>query len=233
MTATESLRKSLTPEVFASYVDSAFLKPGSAYADYERHCREAEKYRFRMVAILCGPVKICKQALAGSKVRVGGAVGFPLGIITKETKLFETLEAIKNGADDIDYVINLTEMKEKNYKYIEQEMADIVDACRKHNVISKVIVENCYLTDQEKKEICRIAVEIRPDFLKTSTGFGPSGAVESDVLLMKKELGDKVKVKASGGLRDLDTTLLMIASGAECIASSYAGKIMEEFLSRM
>ena len=109
----------------------------------------------------------------------------------------------------------------------------IVEACRKNNVISKVIFENCFLTDEEKRELCRIAVEIRPDFIKTSTGYGTGGALESDIRLMKEAVGDKVKVKASGGLRDLDTTLVMIAAGAERVASSAAGKIMEEFLSRM
>ena len=233
MTETESLRKSLTPEVFASYIESTFLKQYATYEDYERHCREAEKYQFRIVAINSGPVKLCRRILSGSKVHVGGAVGFPLGTVTKKIKLAETLDAIENGADEIDYMINLTELKEKNYKYIEQEMADIVESCRKHNVISKAIFENCFLTDREKEELCRIAVEIKPDFIKTSTGFGTGGATESDIRLMKKAVGDKVKVKASGGLRDLDSSLLMIASGAERIASSYAKKIMEEFLSRM
>ena len=230
MATVESLRKSLTVETLASYFDLAFFKPYATYSDYKDLCKEAETYQLKLVCINSGMVKLCKKILEGSKVHVGGTVGFPLGTVSKEIKLAETLDAIENGADEIDYVSNMTELKEKNYTYIEQEMAGIVKACREHNITSKVIFENCFLTDLEKKELCRIAVEIRPDFIKTSTGYGSGGALESDIRLMKETVGDKVKIKASGGIRDLDTTLAMIAAGAERIGTSGTEKIMKEFL---
>ena len=123
----------------------------------------------------------------------------------------------------------ITELKEKNYDYIKEEMTQIVDVCRKHNVISKVIFENCYLTDEEKIKLCEIALEVKPDFIKTSTGFGTGGATVEDVKLMKSIVKDTVKVKAAGGIRDLDTCLKMIEAGAERIGTSSAIKITETY----
>ena len=221
--------KELTVKELAAYFDHTQLKAYAQKEDFEKLCREADEYGFAMVAINSSPVACCKELLKDSKVHVGAAISFPLGQTTIETKVFETKNAIENGADEIDYVINITELKEKNYDYIKEEMTQIVDVCRKHNVISKVIFENCYLTDEEKIKLCEIALEVKPDFIKTSTGFGTGGATVEDVKLMKSIVKDTVKVKAAGGIRDLDTCLKMIEAGAERIGTSSAIKITEAY----
>ena len=182
-----------------------------------------------MVAINPAPVKLCKTFLAGSQVHVGAAIAFPLGQTTLEDKLSETRNAIKNGADEIDYVVNLTKLKAGDTAYIESEMARITDICREFSVVSKVIFENCYLTDDEKRKVAEIAKEVKPDFIKTSTGFGTGGATVEDVKLMKSVVGDEVKVKAAGGIRDLKTALAMIEAGAERLGTSAGVAIVEEY----
>lgn len=214
---------------FSKYFDHTCLKPYTTREDMAKLCEEAKKYDFMMVAINSTQTKLCKELLKGTDIHVGAAISFPLGQTTIETKVFETKDAIANGADEIDYVINITELKEKNYDYIKEEMTQIVDVCRKHNVISKVIFENCYLTDEEKIKLCEIALEVKPDFIKTSTGFGTGGATVEDVKLMKSIVKDTVKVKAAGGIRDLDTCLKMIEAGAERIGTSSAIKITEAY----
>lgn len=224
--------KALTPSRLAGYFDHTFLKPFATCADLRRLCEESMKYGFAMVAINPAPVAFCRDVLKGSGVHVGAAIGFPLGQNTKEIKRSEAIDAIENGADEIDYVVNITQLKEKNYDYIEAEMAGIVEVCRSEGKISKVIFENCFLTDDEKRELCRIALNVRPDFIKTSTGFGTGGATFDDVRLMKEAVGDAIKVKAAGGVRDLDTALQMIELGAERIGTSASVTIMEEFMRR-
>lgn len=214
---------------FSKYFDHTCLKLYATREDMAKLCEEAKKYDFMMVAINSTQTKLCKELLKGTDIHVGAAISFPLGQTTIETKVFETKDAIANGADEIDYVINITELKEKNYDYIKEEMTQIVDVCRKHNVISKVIFENCYLTDEEKIKLCEIALEIKPDFIKTSTGFGTGGATVEDVKLMKSIVKNTVKVKAAGGIRDLDTCLKMIEAGAERIGTSSAIKITEAY----
>ena len=137
-------------------------------------------------------------------------------------------DAIEKGADEIDYVINVAEVKNNNYEYIKEEMEQIVAVCRKAGVISKVIFENCYLTDEEKTKVAEIAKEVKPDFIKTSTGFGTGGAAVEDVRLMKSVVGDTVKVKAAGGIRDLKTALDMIEAGAERLGTSAGVEIIKE-----
>ena len=226
---------------FSKYFDHTCLKPYATREDMAKLCEEAKKYDFMMVAINSTQTKLCKELLKGTDIHVGAGstrmsdyrrmdrISFPLGQTTIETKVFETKDAIANGADEIDYVINITELKEKNYDYIKEEMTQIVDICRKHNVISKVIFENCYLTDEEKIKLCEIALEVKPDFIKTSTGFGTGGATVEDVKLMKSIVKDTVKVKAAGGIRDLDTCLKMIEAGAERIGTSSAIKITQAY----
>lgn len=214
---------------FSKYFDHTCLKPYATRKDMAKLCEEAKKYDFMMVAINSTQTKLCKELLKETDIHVGAAISFPLGQTTIETKVFETKDAIANGADEIDYVINITELKEKNYDYIKEEMTQIVDVCRKHNVISKVIFENCYLTDEEKIKLCEIALEVKPDFIKTSTGFGTGGATVEDVKLMKSIVKNTVKVKAAGGIRDLDTCLKMIEAGAERIGTSSAIKITEAY----
>ncbi len=219
----------ITKEELAGMFDHTVLKAYAAHADFDLLCKEAEKNGFAMVAINSAPVKYCKELLKGTKVHVGAAISFPLGQTTVETKVFETEKAITDGADEIDYVINIGELKDKNYDYIKDEMTRIVAVCRKAKVISKVIFENCYLTKEEIIKVAQIAKEVEPDFIKTSTGFGTGSALAEDVRLMKEHAGDKVKVKAAGGIRDWHTCKAMIDAGAERIGTSSSLKILEEF----
>jgi deoxyribose-phosphate aldolase len=227
------LLKTLNPEKLAGYFDHTQLNAAARKMDFIKLCEESKKYEFKMVAINPAPVVLCKELLEGSKVLVGAAIGFPLGQSTKENKLAETLDAIHNGSDEIDYVINITQLKEKNYKYIEAEMAAIVEACRKSNCTSKVIFENCYLTDDEKRELCKIALNIGPDFVKTSTGFGTGGATLEDIKLMKSMVGEKIKIKAAGGIRTLDTAIKLLELGVERMGSTASVTIVEELCQRM
>ncbi len=218
-----------SPEELAAMIDQTLLKPNVSQKDFEEFCRESAKYEFKMVAINSAPVKMCKEMLKGSKVSVGAAIGFPLGQATIQTKVFETKDAIMNGADEIDYVINIVELKSSNIKFIEDEMTQIIRVCRDNKVTSKVIFENCYLTEEEKRILCKVALNVGPDFIKTSTGFGTGGATIDDVKYMKQLVGDKIKVKAAGGIRNLETALAMIEAGAERIGTSAGTTIVDEY----
>lgn len=222
----------MTKEQLVKLFDHTCLYAYATEAHMKKLCDEARAYTFAMVAVNSVQVKLCKKFLKDTDVHVGAAIGFPLGQTTIASKVFETVDAIQNGADEIDYVINITELKDGNYDYIREEMRQIVAECRKANVISKVIFENCYLTQEEKEILCKIALEVKPDFIKTSTGFGTGGATLDDVKLMKSIVGDAVKVKAAGGVRDLETCMAMVEAGAERIGTSAAVKITEEFVSR-
>ena len=219
----------MTKEELARMIDYTNLKAYVTSGDMKKLCDEALKYHFAMVAINSVQVKRCSEYLKQTDVHVGAAIGFPLGQQTIETKAFETEGAIKNGANEIDYVINITELKEKNYEYIKKEMKTIVDICHKYNVISKVIFEICYLSDDEIVKMSEIAREVKPDFIKTSTGFGSSGATLDAVRLMKKTVGETVKVKAAGGIRTLEDALAFVAAGAERIGTSKGVEIIESF----
>ena len=223
------VKEMVTVEQLANMIDHTNLKAFADDAAFEKLCDEAKKYNFKMVAINPAQTVRCKKTLEGSPVHVGAAIGFPLGQTTLECKIFETKDAIEKGADEIDYVINVAELKNKNYDYIKKEMEEIVKICREAGKTSKVIFENCYLTDDEKRKVAEIAKEVKPDFIKTSTGFGTGGATVEDVKLMKSVVGDEVKVKAAGGIRDLKTALAMIEAGAERLGTSAGVAIVEEY----
>ena len=223
------VKEMVTVEQLANMIDHTNLKAFADDAAFEKLCDEAKKYNFKMVAINPAQTVRCKKKLEGSPVHVGAAIGFPWGQTTLECKIFETKDAIEKGADEIDYVINVAELKNKNYDYIKKEMEEIVKICREAGKTSKVIFENCYLTDDEKRKVAEIAKEVKPDFIKTSTGFGTGGATVEDVKLMKSVVGDEVKVKAAGGIRDLKTALAMIEAGAERLGTSAGVAIVEEY----
>ena len=223
----------LTTEKMAKMIDQTLLKAYVSDEDFKKFCEESAKYDFKMVAINSAPVKKCKEYLKESDVHVGAAISFPLGQTTIETKVYETKKAIEEGADEIDYVVNIVELKNRNLDYIRKEMEEIVGVCKASHVTSKVIFENCYLTKEEKEILCKIALEVKPDYIKTSTGFGTSGATVEDVRLMKQMVGEQIKVKAAGGIRDLDTAMTMIEAGAERIGTSAGVKIIEELKERM
>lgn len=222
----------LTVEKVASMVDHTLLKPDASVEAFEKLCREAKEYGFKMVAINPAATERCAALLKDTPVHVGAAVGFPLGQTTIECKVFESKDAIEKGADEIDYVVNLVELKNGNYAYIEKEMSEIVAVCREANVISKVIFENCYLTNEEIIEMSKIASRVKPDFIKTSTGFGTSGARVEDVRLMREHTSQDVKIKAAGGIRTFEAALAMIEAGAERLGTSSGIAIVEEMKER-
>ena len=218
---------------FAKYFDHTILAASTTPAELKKVCDEARANGFFSVAVNTGMVKLCAEYLAGSDVLVDAAVGFPLGITTVPCKLFEAEEAIKNGAGEVDYVVNVGKVKCGDFDYVKDEMEQVVALCKKYNVCCKVIFENCYLTDDEKRELCKIALEVKPDFIKTSTGFGKGGATVEDVILMKTMVGDAVKVKAAGGVRDLDTCLAIIEAGAERVGCSATLAILNSYNNRL
>lgn len=212
--------KNYTVAKLANMIDHTNLKPFANHDDMKKLCDEAKQYGFKMVAINSVQTKLCADYLKDSEVHVGAAISFPLGQMTIEAKVFETRQAIENGADEIDYVINISELKEGHYDYMKREMQSIVEVCRENHVCSKVIFENCYLTRDEIIKMCEIACEVKPDFVKTSTGFGTYSARVEDVALMKSVVKDQVKVKAAGGIRTIADCLAMIEAGAERIGTS-------------
>ncbi|MFC6323751.1 deoxyribose-phosphate aldolase [Companilactobacillus baiquanensis] len=225
--------KKYTLDNLAQLVDHTNLHADASNEDMIKLCDEAKKYHFKMVAINQVQSKICHEQLKDTDIDVGAAISFPLGQTTIESKLFDTKNAIENGANEIDYVINITELKNKNYDYIEKEMSEMVAICRKNSVLIKVIFENTYLTNEEITTVAQIAKKVKPDFIKTSTGFGPSGAKVEDVKLMKSVVGDDVLVKAAGGIRNSDDFIAMISAGADRIGTSSGIKIIEALKQRM
>lgn len=219
----------ITREKLCKMIDHTNLKAFACRQDFEKLCEEARRYNFAMVAVNPAPVRLCKSLLTGSGVHVGAAISFPLGQETFGTKVFSAENAIENGADEIDYVLDLGELKNGNWGYIEKEMDGIVSVCRKHQVISKVIFEICYLTKQEIARTAEIARKIGPDYIKTSTGSGTYGATAEAVHIMKETAGDKIKVKAAGGIRSWETCKKLLAAGAERIGTSSSVKILAEY----
>lgn len=223
------IKSTLTPEKLAQYFDHTLLRADAVDADFEKLCAESAAYHFKMVAINPAPVPLCKRLLLETDVRVGAAIGFPLGQNTPEIKRLETLDAIESGADEIDYVINLGALKQGRHEFIAREMDGIVSACRENGRTSKVIFENCYLTDAEKIALCKIALEVGPDYIKTSTGFGTGGATIPDIRLMLEQVGGRIKVKAAGGIRTLEMALTLIDMGVSRIGSTASVGIVEAF----
>lgn len=223
--------KNITKEELAKYFDHTNLKPTAQNSDIEKLCKEAKKYGFATVCVNPDKVWWAKELLRGSEVKVCTVVGFPFGACASETKAFETKQAIKNGAEEIDMVINIGALKDGGYIPVLEDITGVVEAAKGR--IVKVIIECCYLTDEEKKEACELAKKAGAHFVKTSTGFGkppegvPKGATIEDVKLMKEVFGGDVK--AAGGIGTLEDTLAMIEAGATRIGASASVKIMEEF----
>jgi deoxyribose-phosphate aldolase len=208
-------------------IDHTFLRPSGGPEDIEKLCAEARQYGFAMVAINPAEVERCVRLLAGSPVRVGAAIGFPLGQNTSAVKEYETRDAIQRGAGEIDMVINIRALQGGDAALVRQEIASMVSACRASRVISKVILETCYLTDVQKNEVCRMALEEGAGFVKTSTGFGPAGATVEDVRLMRAAVGPHMGVKAAGGIRTLEAALSMITAGATRLGTSAGVTIVQ------
>lgn len=207
------------------YIDHTLLKPEASEKDIKKLCDEAKQYNFATVFVNPSYVKLASKLLKGSKVKVGCAIGFPLGATTTEVKVLEALQAIKNGADEIDMVINIGAVKSKNYKFVEDDIKSVVKAVKPVGV--KTILETCLLTDEEKVKVAKIAKRAGAKFVKTSTGFSTGGATVEDIKLLRKTVGKKMGVKASGGIRDYKTAIAMIKAGANRIGTSAGVQIIE------
>jgi deoxyribose-phosphate aldolase len=212
----------------AKYIDHTFLHATATVSDIDRLCDEALKHSFWSVCV--GPyyVRHAAKRLRGSGVKVCSVVGFPLGFSFGRAKLTEAEEEIGAGADEIDMVMNLGAFKSEEYAVVSGEIEEISEFCRSCGRLLKVIIECCYLTDEEKVRASQLAERAGADFVKTSTGFGTGGATAKDVALIKRALAGTAKVKAAGGIHTLGETLEMIRAGADRIGTSSGAKIMAE-----
>ena len=218
----------MTIQEVAAMVDHTNLKAFAVREDFQKLCDEAVEYGFKSVAINTYPVAMCREMLQGSRVLTGAAVGFPLGQSTIASKVAEAENAILDGCQEFDYVMNVGKAREHDYAYIEEEMRQMVAAGRKAGICVKVIFETCYLTEEEIIEVAKIASRVKPDFVKTSTGFGTAGAKAEHVRLMKQYAGPDVQVKAAGGIRSWEQAKVMIDAGATRLGTSAGIKIIEE-----
>lgn len=206
-------------------IDHTLLKPESTEKQIENLCKEALEYNFKSVCINPCWVAKCHELLNGSEVSVCTVIGFPLGANSTNTKFYETEEAIKDGADEVDMVINIGKLKSGLYEDVKRDIEEVVKAAK--GKIVKVIIETCLLSEDEKIKACKLSKEAGADFVKTSTGFSTAGAKVQDVKLMKENAGG-LKVKASGGIRDLKTAEEMIKNGADRLGVSAGIEIIKE-----
>lgn len=216
--------------MFSKYFDHTILKANATEKEIINLCEEAKKYNFASVCVNPCFIKTCVDVLKGSDVDVCTVVGFPLGSMTTQSKLFETEDALKNGATEIDMVINIGNLKDKQYDYVKNEIEVLKKACG--DKILKVIIETCLLTDDEKIKACELSKEAGADFVKTSTGMSTAGATKEDIMLMRKTVGKDLGVKASGGIRDLVSANIMIEAGANRIGCSSTVNIMESYMNK-
>ena len=206
-------------------IDHTLLKAFATEADIIKLCNEAKEYHFKSVCVNPVNVSLAHKLLKDSDVLVCTVIGFPLGANTVETKVFETSDAIKNGAQEIDMVINVGKAKEHNFDYIEKEISEVVKAANGNTV--KVIIETCYLDDFEKAEVCKAATRAKAHFVKTSTGFGTGGANAHDVAIMKANISSDMEVKASGGIKTYEDVKALVNAGATRIGASAGIAIMQ------
>ena len=208
------------------YIDHTILKATATEDDIIELCKEAKEHDFFSVCVNSGYVSLAKEQLKGSDVKVCTVVGFPLGAMSTEAKIFETEQAIKDGAEEVDMVINIGELRSKNFKKVEEEIAAIKKVVGDR--VLKVILETCYLTPREIVLASELAVKAKADYVKTSTGFGNDGARMENIELMKNAVEGKAKLKASGGVKNLDTALSFIEAGVERIGTSSGVSIVNE-----
>ncbi|MBQ3459956.1 MAG: deoxyribose-phosphate aldolase [Solobacterium sp.] len=218
----------ITVKDVAGMVDHTNLHADATISDFRLLCDQAKAYGFKSVAINTYPVAMCRKMLEGSEVLTGAAVGFPLGQMTIATKVAEAENAVSDGAQEFDYVLNVGKLKEHDYAYIEEEMRQLTAVARRAGICCKVIFETCYLSKEEIIEAAKIASRVKPDFVKTSTGFGTAGATLENVRLMKENCGPDVQVKAAGGIRTWEAAKAMIEAGATRLGTSSGIRIVEE-----
>ena len=200
------------------YIDHTLLKATTEPNDIIKLCEEAKQHHFFSVCVNGCYVKLAKEQLKDTDIKVCAVIGFPLGAMSTEAKIFEAKNCIENGASEIDMVINIGMLKAKEHEYVQNEIAEIKKAIG--DKILKVIIENCYLTDEEKRVATQLSLEANADFVKTSTGFGTGGATFEDIELMKKVVENKAQLKAAGGVRDLNTARKFIELGVTRLGTS-------------
>lgn len=212
------------------YIDHTMLKPDAGEKGIINLCREALEYDFYSVCVNSCYVSLARTHLRGSDIRVSAVAGFPLGAMSSAAKLAETRDSLDNGASEIDVVINIGALKDQRYDYILSELSALAELCHSRNALLKVITETCLLTENEITEACRLVMKSGADFIKTSTGFSNGGAEVRDVRLMKKIIGNKIMIKASGGIRTLETAEAMIEAGADRLGCSASVEIMDKYI---
>ncbi|MCH5171674.1 MAG: deoxyribose-phosphate aldolase [Erysipelotrichales bacterium] len=205
-------------------IDHTILKPDASIDAIKKLCQEAKEFDFMSVCVNPAFVSLCKKELEGSDVKVCTVIGFPLGATLPQAKALETREAVFEGADEIDMVINVTMLKAGNDQYVKDEILKVRRSCE--GKVLKVIIETCLLTDEEKVRACILSKEAGADFVKTSTGFSTGGATVHDVKLMRETVGPEMGVKASGGVRTHEDLLAMVEAGANRIGTSAGPKII-------
>ena len=216
----------------AKMIDHSLLRPELTEDDIRKGCEIAVKYD--VATVCCSPcdVALVVKLLEGSDVKTTTVIGFPHGYNTTETKKFEAEQAIKNGAVELDMVLNISKLLSGCYDYVKKDIEAVVDAAHRHNVLVKVIFENYYLTDEQKIKACRLSEEAGADFVKTSTGFADGGATLEDLRLMRDNVSEKVQVKAAGGVRDLETALKVRQIGCTRFGATGTEAIMEQCYKR-
>jgi deoxyribose-phosphate aldolase len=216
------------PAGVAAMIDHTLLKPDARRSEIEELCREAAQFGFATVCVNPAWVSLASRRLKSTGVGVCSVVGFPLGATTADVKAYETRRAIFDGAREIDMVINIGALKSGDVRTVELDIEAVTIPCRDCGVLSKVIIEAAYLSDEEKVTACTLAKAAGADYVKTSTGFGPGGATAADVALMRRVVGAEMGVKAAGGVRDLDSLQAMVAAGATRVGASAGVKIVQQ-----
>jgi deoxyribose-phosphate aldolase len=222
----------MTARDIAAKLDHTVLRPDSDEDAIRKGCEVARKYGVACLCVQPGNVVAAARVLAGSTVLPGAAIGFPHGANRTDVKAFEAERALDDGARELDMVLNIGKLKSGDYDYVEKDIRAVAEAAHTRGVILKVILENAYLTDAEKAEGCRIAERAGADFVKTSTGFAPTGATIEDLRLMRASCSERVRLKASGGIRTLDAALACIAAGCARVGTTSTEAIMEEAFRR-
>ena len=221
--------ENLMKRQLASYLDSTYLKPFGAPEIIDNLCREAAEYGFASVAVNGDEVAKCASLLKGTGVKVTAVAGFPLGQMSMDAKIYEVRDVLAKGAGEVDIVQNVRRLQAGDLKYVLDELTLFARICRDVGATSKVILENCYLSDAEKLLSCKLACEAGVDFVKTSTGFGTGGATVADVALMRAAVGPEKGVKAAGGIRTLEDAKAMLKAGATRLGTS-AGRALVDAL---
>jgi deoxyribose-phosphate aldolase len=210
----------------AKLIDHTLLKPEATKEQIEQLCAEARNYGFASVCINPCFVSLCVRLLKNTSVKVCTVIGFPLGATSTATKVFESEQALREGAQELDMVINIGKLKSGEHKYVENDISSVVTTARRHGALTKVILETCLLSDEEKVKACLLAKAAGADFVKTSTGFNKGGATIHDVALMRRAVGTTMGVKAAGDIRSREEALQMVANGADRIGTSASVKIV-------